>query len=51
MLLREGIKIKKEVVPRAGLEPARHRCHRILNPTCLPISPPRRTVKKGLVFY
>jgi hypothetical protein len=29
-------------VPGAGLEPARHRCHRILNPARLPIPPPRR---------
>jgi hypothetical protein len=27
------------MVPEAGLEPARPRGHRILNPTCLPISP------------
>ncbi len=30
-------------VPGAGLEPARHRCHRILNPARLPIPPPRHS--------
>ena len=29
------------MVPRAGLEPARLESRGILNPLCLPISPPR----------
>ena len=33
------------LVPRAGIEPARHFCRGILSPLCLPISPP------GLSFY
>ena len=28
------------MVPRAGIEPARHFCRGILSPLCLPISPP-----------
>jgi hypothetical protein len=31
------------MVPRAGLEPARAKAHRILSPACLPIPPPRHT--------
>ena len=36
------LNIASEMVPEAGLEPARVLPHRILNPTCLPISPLRQ---------
>ena len=32
------------MVPRAGIEPARHFCRGILSPLCLPISPPGLSV-------
>lgn len=32
------------MVPRAGIEPARLLGRGILNPLCLPISPPRRHI-------
>ena len=38
------------MVPGAGFEPARYRYHWILNPTCLPVSPPGH-LRYGLVFY
>ena len=36
--------IPRAVVPKAGLEPARYRYHRILSPARLPISPLRRFI-------
>ena len=37
------------MVPRAGIEPARHFCRGILSPLCLPISPPGPSVYAGSV--
>ena len=31
-------------VPRAGLEPARQKRHRILSPACLPVPPPGQVI-------
>ena len=36
---------RKLLVPRAGIEPARGHPHWILNPACLPVSPPRQRVE------
>ena len=36
---------RKVLVPRAGIEPARGHPHWILNPACLPVSPPRQRVE------
>ncbi len=35
-------------VPGSGIEPPRHRCHRILSPACLPVPPPRQGLAVGL---
>ena len=35
---------RQGMVPRAGIEPARHFCRGILSPLCLPISPPGLSV-------
>ena len=41
---RRSVKLLILLVPRAGIEPARHFCRGILSPLCLPISPPGLSV-------
>ena len=38
------------MVPGAGLEPARHRCRRILSPLRLPISPSGQALQSYKIF-
>ena len=40
----QGKNQRQGMVPRAGIEPARHFCRGILSPLCLPISPPGLSV-------
>ena len=39
------------LVPRAGIEPARGHPHWILNPACLPVSPPRQWNKNSPIQF
>ncbi len=47
--LKNLLKIKRLMVPEAGLEPARPQRQRILNPSCLPIPPLRQHVPQLVV--
>ena len=45
---RERYIVRDDVVPLAGLEPARYRYRGILSPLCLPI-PPQRHIKYNII--
>ena len=47
MGIKKALKFRAQFfVPGAGIEPARHCCHRILSPACLPIPPSRHLVPR-----